>query len=328
MTWSAAHARLVMEQAFLIQQSILAAVAVVPFGLWRLWRGDFAQGWFDLGLAALLGVLAVLGTRGQHVRVINLLFALTYTLGSAWVVHSVGPTGLFWAFPAAVAVFFVVRSREAVGINLFGLGLNCTLILDEADAFLIATFVSCQLLVSVFVWMFAHRLRLDNKRLQAENTIDPLTQAGNRRHLDDTLANIVQSASPGPYSLLMLDIDYFKSVNDQLGHAAGDLCLARLSAEVRALMAPGQQWFRYGGEEFLLLVPQGTEAAAAWAETLRSRIAAAPLMREGTITVSIGVATHAPGENVHQWLRRTDDALYEAKNTGRNRVCVSRPAPA
>jgi diguanylate cyclase (GGDEF)-like protein len=322
--WRAIQSRLGREQTFLVLQSVLAALAITPFGLWRLWRGNVAQAWFDLVLVGTLLLLAALGVFNRHLRLVSVLFALVYTVGSAVVVYRVGPAGLFWVFPAVVAVFFVVRAREAFVISLLGLALNTFLALRLTTPFETMTFVVTNLLVCVFVYIFSSRLRLDNYRLLAESTVDPLTRAGNRRLMDDTLAHLV--AEPhGPHAVLMLDIDFFKTVNDRFGHATGDLCLSRLSTEVMGLLRNGEKWFRYGGEEFVLLVPGDDAIAVALAERIRVHVAQAALVRETPITVSIGVASHWPGESVHAWLRRADDALYEAKNTGRNRVCVSAP---
>ena len=322
--WRAIQSRLGLEQTFLVVQSVLAALAITPFGLWRLAHGDLAQAWIDLGLVLTMVALAVLGVFGRHLRVISLLFALVYTLGSAVVVYRVGPDALFWIFPAVVAVFFVVRAREAFVISLVGLCLNAALATRLTTGFETWTFVATNLLVCVFVYFFASRLRLDNNRLQAENTVDPLTRAGNRRLLDDMLAHAVNRTDRHPHSVLMLDIDFFKTVNDRFGHVTGDMCLARLSAEVVGLLGKDEGWFRYGGEEFVLLVPAAEAGAVALAERIRQHIAQAALIREASITVSIGVAVHREGETAHEWLRRADDALYEAKNTGRNRVCVSK----
>lgn len=327
-SWRQRYQGLLPEQSFVVLQSALAALAITPFGVWRLLRGEVVQGLFDLGLVLTLLGLALFGAALRHFRVISVLFALAYTLGCAVVVARVGPAALLWSFPATVAVYFVVRAREALAISLFGLCVNSWLVHRLNSVFETWTFVTTSLLVGVFVYIFSRRMRIDNYRLQTQSTVDPLTRAGNRRLLDDMLAQLVARGAREPQSVLMLDIDFFKDVNDRFGHAAGDLCLARLVSEVKSLLNAHEHVFRYGGEEFLILTPSDEVAALALAERVRAHIEQLALIRDARITVSIGVARWAAPETVHEWLRRADDALYEAKQTGRNRVCVNRKKEA
>ncbi len=109
------------EQALLVFQSTLAALAITPFGVWRLSRGEWAQGLFDLVLVLVLLGLAFLGVRGQRMRPIGLVVATLYVVSSLFVAYHFGALGRYWFFPAIVASFFVVRAGEALW--LAGLGL-------------------------------------------------------------------------------------------------------------------------------------------------------------------------------------------------------------
>jgi len=130
-----------------------------------------------------------------------------------------------------------------------------------------------------------------------------------------------------PFSLVMLDIDHFKSINDTYGHLAGDKALRALAALIRGEVRPTDVVARYGGEEFVLALPEtaGT-GAVTLAERLRVRVAghALAVTADHTIsmTVSIGVASYPDGANsVQKLLSAADQALYAAKSAGRNRVC-------
>jgi diguanylate cyclase (GGDEF)-like protein len=123
---------------------------------------------------------------------------------------------------------------------------------------------------------------------------------------------------------MALDIDHFKQVNDIHGHAVGDDVLRGLVATLHQRLRPSDRLFRIGGEEFVLLLPRITAAdAMRLAEDLRQRVAQAPLWPEGSVTVSIGVAAQRPGLDTGAWMRVTDEALYEAKRSGRNRVVMA-----
>lgn len=311
------------EQALLVFQSTLAALAITPFGLWRLGRGDWGQGLFDCVLVLVLLGLTYLGLLGRRLRSISFVVACLYILSSLLVAYQFGPLGHYWFFPAFVAGFFVVRSGEALWLAGLGLGAHVLLASRQGWGAEVATFGATSLLVCIFIYIFTTRLRQDNRRLYLDSTLDSLTGAGNRRLLDDVLAELPRGAEQQDMSLLMIDIDHFKTINDQYGHAIGDLCLNRLAHLVMGNLQPFQRLFRYGGEEFVVLVHGG--AAEAWnlAEQLRSRVEQTQLIREARITVSIGVATWGLHERVHHWMRRADDAMYEAKQRGRNQCCVA-----
>jgi diguanylate cyclase (GGDEF)-like protein len=164
---------------------------------------------------------------------------------------------------------------------------------------------------------------------------DPLTGLANRRQLDETLERECRRAdrSHAPLSLLLLDVDHFKSFNDQYGHRAGDECLRAVSNVVKTFgRRPGDVAARYGGEEFaVLLAPAPDEGAWSPAEALRQAVQDLGLPHagneaSGVVTVSIGVATvHPQNQPVtpKMLIERADKMLYEAKRQGRNRVMAS-----
>jgi diguanylate cyclase (GGDEF)-like protein/hemerythrin-like metal-binding protein len=165
------------------------------------------------------------------------------------------------------------------------------------------------------------------KELREQARSDPLTKACNRRTLDEVVACQWPSAARNsePLSCLMLDIDHFKRFNDRYGHQAGDAALVAVSSAARTLLRAEDTWCRFGGEEFLAILPR-TDAAQALivAERLRVRIAAIPLdgpEEPRRVTVSIGVANART--DTMSWTElvgRCDRALYLAKEKGRNRV--------
>jgi diguanylate cyclase (GGDEF)-like protein len=160
-------------------------------------------------------------------------------------------------------------------------------------------------------------------------TVDPLTGAFNRRQGDLLLAaEFNRHLRDGrPFAVLLLDIDHFKQVNDQFGHAAGDLVLCALVKSCRTALRTIDSVVRLGGEEFLLVLPD-TDAVAAMlvAERVRATTAAAPIAAPDEavihVTVSIGVALAAVGD-AEELLRRADAALYAAKRGGRDRVVLA-----
>ncbi len=160
---------------------------------------------------------------------------------------------------------------------------------------------------------------------------DKLTGAWNRRRLEEVVVNEMARLKryDQPLSLLILDIDLFKQINDAYGHAAGDQVLAELAVVILATIRSTDSLTRWGGEEFIVLCPNTTYATVAvLAERLRERIARATFTTARTVTVSIGAAECLPEETWAQWFERADAALYRAKTHGRNQVQISAEIPA
>ena len=167
------------------------------------------------------------------------------------------------------------------------------------------------------------------EKLQTLATTDELTGLTNRRHFFEIAKRELARAARynKPASVLMLDIDYFKQVNDQSGHAAGDILLQKFAQHCLSLIRPQDCLSRLGGEEFSILLPE-TNLEQAWilGERLRQSLEHAHFTiapdTTTTITCSIGVAQKLEtDENFEALLSRADAALYVAKNNGRNLVC-------
>ena len=176
---------------------------------------------------------------------------------------------------------------------------------------------------------YTERLR-DNVQISIEMAItDALTGLFNRRYMESHLAGLLEQASARgkPHAVLVIDIDYFKSINDTHGHDAGDDVLREFALRIKRSIRGIDLACRYGGEEFVVVMPETDMAVAAMvAERLRRRIAAEPFaIHEGArsipVTISIGIAAlRGADDNAAGVLKRADQALYRAKRDGRNRV--------
>lgn len=176
-------------------------------------------------------------------------------------------------------------------------------------------------------------LRAQVESARRDATRDALTRLYNRRFFDDDLARRVrqtQAGEPG-FSLAMVDIDRFKSINDEYGHAIGDEVLAVVAACLASAVREGDLVCRYGGEEFVVVLPAtGLDDALVCVERLRASVErlACPPLPPGLPTVSAGVAEWRAGDGVTETIRRADEAVYAAKRSGRNRVLPARVARA
>ncbi|HNR63247.1 MAG TPA: GGDEF domain-containing protein, partial [Thermotogota bacterium] len=154
--------------------------------------------------------------------------------------------------------------------------------------------------------------------------LDPLTSAYNRRYLMGKLQEEADRAArtKRPFSLVMLDIDHFKQINDRFGHQWGDTALKALVGMIKKRIRKIDTLGRWGGEEFLILLPETSGShAVLLAEELRATLFQTEIQEVGHMTASFGVAEYREGDSVDSLVNRTDDQMYRAKQTGRNRVC-------
>ena len=167
------------------------------------------------------------------------------------------------------------------------------------------------------------RLREELSSLEQLASTDPLTLAWNRRHFEEVVEGEMHRSDRygHPLAMLLLDIDHFKRVNDTFGHSEGDRVLSGVADCVRAAIRISDSLTRWGGEEFIVLMPNtGLTSATTLAERIREGIAAHTFEGIGSITASIGLAEYLPSAPLAAWLERTDQAMYQAKQEGRNRV--------
>ncbi len=164
-------------------------------------------------------------------------------------------------------------------------------------------------------------------RLRGEAERDYLTGLANRRRFRTALAHELERwrRYNVPCALLLVDIDYLKRINDEFGHAGGDLCISRVAHALAECSRDNDTAARLGGEEFALLLAGATvEQAYVVAERLRQSVAATPVEQVGNVTISIGVAAcPAHADTERKLYVASDDALYQAKHDGRNRTAVA-----
>jgi diguanylate cyclase (GGDEF)-like protein len=188
-----------------------------------------------------------------------------------------------------------------------------------------ASFVCGALEALLFSLALAHRtleLRRAHEQARLQADIDSLTGLYNRRAWNELVATVnAGSAADAPLSLLFLDLDHFKQLNDRGGHHIGDDALRALSRAIGSELRKTDIAGRYGGEEFVVALA-ATDSAQALriAERIRQRLQRHADAGNTATTVSVGVATRLPGEDIPTLLRRSDRAMYAAKRAGRNRV--------
>jgi diguanylate cyclase (GGDEF)-like protein len=312
-----------VEEYLPLMLGIVGAIGVFPFAIIRFMNGDYRMALLDAVLVMLLGSLSFFLYKSHRVRVVSLSLALIAIAGMLATIYLKGASQVYWIYPVLVGVFFLVERREALIASILAVAALIPFLATEFTAFaltriLITISVTCSL-----AYAFATITRGQRDELMNLATRDPLTGVGNRRAMQQKLDEVIASRSRNNRNccLLMLDLDHFKKVNDLHGHAKGDEILIKLTEIIEIRIRATDNIYRIGGEEFVIVIEdQNLENASRLAEQLRTIVEANELAPESSVTISIGVAQHVRGESVESWMNRADNALYAAKDSGRNQT--------
>ena len=303
--------------------AIVTLLVYLPFGINNFLQGRVLMGVMGLIFIGVLVIDAVAISANRPMPIALWTLALPVIVSMIAALLEPHYPALAWTYPVIIFFYFILPQRTANIVSaalVFSVGGVAWFVLEPAlTARLYATLFLTALLVNIFVGIIADLYR----QLQAQATTDPLTHAFNRRHMDETLGEAVERHARGEAapSLVLIDIDHFKAVNDRFGHAAGDAVLCAIAATVRARSRKVDRLFRSGGDEFVLYLPAtGLEGAATVADDIRRAVGAEKLPDGEALTVTAGVSELQSEETVESWLRRADAALYEAKRGGRDRV--------
>jgi diguanylate cyclase (GGDEF)-like protein len=303
--------------------SVIFVAALLPFALYNLGRGRLV---LAVAMFAVIVPVAVDAWAIHRRRVPPVPYALLLVPIAVAVVISLatqGVIGALWCYPAVVFFFFVLR-RPTANVCSAALLLIATVMVHRTLTMRITVrFAASLVLTILFINVFQNVIGELQRRLMEQAITDPLTGAFNRRYMEARLEQALETARrrAAPVSLLIADVDHFKRVNDTHGHKAGDAVLRGLAALIRGRARAVDLLFRMGGEEFVLLLPDTPEhAAAIVADELRSAVEQARLLDRQAISVSIGVGAARPEDDVESWIKAADAALYAAKEAGRNRV--------
>jgi diguanylate cyclase (GGDEF)-like protein len=336
-----------------VQTFWLVAGLVMAFSWWD-WYVDPVN-WWRAFLVRSLGALVILGTGlaqrlsgrvdwAAHIAKVRFTAGTVAVAGALAMLERgfvVGIAGLVSVMLSGP--YIAIDRRDLLVMNLAPLALIAAIMAAAGlDTFAVvnsSVFVALALLVSL---LLARVFEASNRRafalelqLTAEARTDALTGLRNRRALEEAAgAEVKRGTRTGaPLSVIICDIDHFKQVNDRHGHDVGDQVIRAVVEQLRGVARESDALGRWGGEEFLMILPDTDERAAfVVAERMRKAVEAAPMPVKGLrVTISLGVAGLLPGgsepERWQEAVRQADDAMYRAKSSGRNRVsCAERPA--
>lgn len=304
--------------------AIAATLFLTPFAV-----NNFLQGRWEPGLSAVAVILLLTysawSIRSKQRVPWTTSFVLCPSIIAALVVilHKQGTVGAFWCYPAAVAFYFMLSEFQARLFNVILLLVIIPTAWTTIPEHLALRLGATLLAVIVFSGLSIRLINTQQERLEKIAITDALTGLHNRTLLEPTLQRAILLARRGtPSTILALDLDRFKLVNDTFGHQTGDKVLTEFSRILTTRLRKSDQIFRVGGEEFLVLLwDTDVSSALGLAEEVRKTTGSTVMIPGHPVTVSIGVASWEAEEDWSEWLKRADNYLYQAKELGRNRVC-------
>ena len=311
---------------------ILGSMGIVPFAAYRFLVGDYIMATIDAIIALLtFGLFAYVWITRKH-KFAGGMICILYLIATLLVVHIKGPSSIYWAYPATIGCFCILNTRLAIILCGITISILFPTLHGSLPTEQLAGFFTTLTLLCIFGYIFNDSVHRQRKLLSTLAARDALTGTWNRRALDETLIQTTSSNNRHPLvaSLIMLDLDHFKKINDTYGHDVGDTILIKISETIKESIRLSDRLYRYGGEEFVVIADGANLSnAAILAESIRKKVESSCLLEKESVTISLGVASLKEGQNPENWIKLADEALYEAKRTGRNKFCLaSDPSPA
>ncbi|MGX5174628.1 GGDEF domain-containing protein [Aliikangiella sp. IMCC44653] len=315
-----------LQERVLIGLGALGAAVIFPFSIIRFLNSEWLIAIIDLLIAGVMALICGYVFRTRKVAFPSYALSLISAAGVILSVSVKGSSQIFWVYPAILAAYYLIKPNAAALVSLFASVTCIGLIGLEANTVNLLSISATLFMTNGFAYVFAKSMHDNQARLTNEAGRDPLTGCGNRRSLNEKLAEVVetQARQPSSICLFLLDLDYFKMVNDRYGHKAGDDVLVEVVEIINNRIRVTDALYRFGGEEFIIVpLPIEITQAINLAEELRQLVANTNFKNRIKLTISIGLAQYNPRESASDWLSRADKALYQAKETGRNKCCIA-----
>tara|TARA_R110001592_G_scaffold363043_1_gene679546 strand:- start:28044 stop:29180 length:1137 start_codon:yes stop_codon:yes gene_type:complete len=292
----------------------------LSYGLY-LGKWVFAVSCFVLLVVAVTNIILLGGNRRAF-----LTPTLLMVLGNTLILLAVSQGmnyAVYWLYPQLAGLPVLLRFRRSLVVGLLTAVVALPLLFTHFDLSS-ALMMSFSMLVTwlVSAWL-VFAMTEQSRRLKSMAVTDSLTGAYNRRYLEEQAAQAMESWQRYRHSstMLLMDVDYFKRINDRYGHAVGDIAIKRLVEVISGRIRAVDILCRFGGEEFVVLLHEtGIDGAVRIAEELRALVESADILPEGNLTISTGVCEVIVADSVDHWFKLADSALYRAKRGGRNRV--------
>jgi len=305
----------------------VAFFIIFPMSMYRFYKGDHVIGMVDLTISLLLLSLSVGIWRRKEIQNIKYLVFGVSCLFMLIIVSVKGINSLMWIFAFVGIGYYTINKMVALVSSILLSLAASVIVIDQITSDFLVSYYPALILLNILLYLGSSKAENQQGLLFELATVDSLTRVKNRlafnEKIDELSSSILRDKQT--VSIMILDIDHFKKINDTFGHAEGDKVLAVFAQLIKKSIRSSDSIYRYGGEEFVVIAYNSNlESAGKLAESIREKVAIFPCLAKYNLTVSIGV-TEIPVGNTNSvsWLDRADEALYLSKNRGRNKVYLA-----
>ena len=298
-------------------------VGILPFAVFRAVVQDWDIAILDFLIFVGMGIIFIYVYKTDNVKNTSLALISLALIGNVFSFYMKGISQIFWIYPAMLSAYYVMSPKKAMLVNFIMLSFYIPKLISILEFINITTILVTIIITNIIAYAFASGLRNRESILEKIASEDYLTTTGNRRALDETIKELHKKLKNHDKcaSLILLDLDHFKKINDSKGHIVGDDILVRLSEHLLTYFDNKNQVFRFGGEEFLIICEnKGINGAYKMAENIRKIVKKNIAVDNKKLTISLGVSEYIKEESIEDWVHRVDLALYQAKNQGRDKV--------
>lgn len=315
------------EEYIILSISGATASCIAPFFFIRAYHAEWAIAFLDLFAVLSTSLLFTYVYRTGKILFARWLLALLCVAIVVGTISIKGAQQIAWLYPAIIGVFFLLKPKQSLIIAATMVVFLGIYLFKQLDYLMLVQFIFSTLITLLFSYAFADRMYRQRTLLEELSVKDPLTGAGNRRALEESLLAVAEqnrTDNPQNATIILIDLDEFKKINDQYGHGTGDDILRDFTDVVTEKLAGEDQLYRFGGEEFVVISHgRNLESSATLAEELRKSIDEFQFEQDLHITISVGIAQYNSDETGFEWLGRADKAMYKAKEAGRNLCCIA-----
>lgn len=315
------------EEYIILSISGATAFCIAPFFFIRAFQAEWSIAFLDLFAVLSTSMLFTYVYRTGKILFARWLLAILCVGIVVATISLKGAQQIVWLYPAVIGIFFLLKPHHSLIISTIMVALLGAFLWDQLNDIFFAQYIFSTLITVLFSYAFADRMFRQQTQLKELSVKDPLTNAGNRRAMEEMLLEVTEqdrSIECQNPSLILIDLDEFKKINDQFGHSIGDNILRDFADMVSQKLTKDDHLYRFGGEEFVVISHnRNQENASILAEQLRKSIDQHSFDQSQHVTISLGIAEYKPDETGFEWLGRADKAMYKAKEAGRNLCCVA-----
>lgn len=311
------------SEIVLLSLTALATLIVGLFAIIRWLNNDIPIAIIDLIISVTMAMLFVYILITRKVDITKLLFAIFLVIASAASIVTKGQLQVYWVYPVIITIYYLIPAKVATVLCAVLITTVSFIISTESNLINVLTILLTTAMTSAFSFIMFRSYEKKIVDFEALATIDQLTSTGNRRALDKKLLDVIASQHRQAYDmcLILIDLDNFKHINDNYGHAIGDNVLITTCNLIKQYTRVLDSLYRFGGDELIIMpLNMSLDSAKQRAEKIRYIVENHIFEYDIKLTLSIGVAEYRTNDTPEKWVSRADNLLYKAKEAGRNRV--------